>query len=100
MKRLREERERVERNLAAIEGAQGKVSQAENEAVTETCRNLYNTAVGMDAAERQECLKLLGSRVEVRASGDVRFTGTLPLFDSSQRGTLQSSISSTPSAAG
>ena len=73
--------------------------QAENEVVTETCRNLYNTAVGMDAGERQECLKLLGSRVEVRASGDVRFTGTLPLFDSLQRGTLQSSISSTRSAA-
>lgn len=42
--------------------------------------NLYNTAPGMSAAERQECLKLLGSRVEIRASGDVRFIGTLPLL--------------------
>ena len=99
MKRLREERERVERDLVAVEVSQGGVSRAESEAVTETCRNLYNTAVGMNAAERQECLKLLGARVEVRASGDVRFTGTLPLFNSAPARTLQSSISSTPSAA-
>ncbi len=44
----------------------------ESEVLTETCHKLYNTALGMSAAERQECLKLLGSRVEIRASGDVR----------------------------
>ncbi|MEK7827645.1 MAG: recombinase family protein [Thermodesulfobacteriota bacterium] len=59
MKRLGGEREKLERTLAAVEASLGKVSRAESEAVTETCRNLYNTALGMNAAERQECLKLL-----------------------------------------
>lgn len=88
--------------LGKYTAAQGleKVSQAESEALTETCHNLYNTALGMNAAERRECLRLLGSRVEIRASGDVRFTGTLPLYHPSDRRALQSSISFTPSGAG
>lgn len=100
MKRLREDRERVERDLVAAEAANGGVPRAEVEAVTETCRTLYNTAVGMNDAERRECLRLLGSRIEVHASGDVRFTGTLPLYSSSEKLPLQSSTISTRSAAG
>lgn len=78
----------------------GAMIWAESEVLTETCHNLYNTALGMNAAERRECLRLLGSRIEVRAGGDLRFTGTLPLYHPSDRRTLQSSITSIPSDAG
>lgn len=100
MRRNREERARAEQELAVVEAA-AKAQDGDSEtAISAACRKLYNTAVGMSLAERRECLRLLDARIEVKASGEARFAGTLPLYDPKpQGGGDLSSISLRPSVA-
>ncbi|MDE2491457.1 MAG: recombinase family protein [Elusimicrobia bacterium] len=87
-KRLRLEREGAERELAVMEESEayGKGGGARADSVSAACRKLYNTAVGMNAAERRECLRLVGARIEVKSTGEAVLTGALPVYEGEESG--------------